>query len=465
MVVFSQGPVYTYILEEGTSLNTIREILTFKDEERFFKKAYREGGWDGCYRYLKHSAKLGMYYFKSGFLSLVAGALDEPYRVRRKKHSHPLTVDPNTLPNYSMTGRYSYQHKVVEKALQKEYGVLDLATNAGKTVIAAAMIKALDCPTLFVVPFRTLLFQSSKTLREETGLEVGLLGAGHKDLDTQVVVATAASAANQDEEWLARFKGVIVDECHLASADTYLTILDGCRNAFFRYGLSGTPFDRKKMNNVKLMSVLGDAIYKVSNKDLIEAGVSATPTVRMISQKDSSEELSPDKLKVWQSCYKAHITDNDYRNGKIVKVAERHVNEGDKVLILVRMIKHGRALEKMFSEDGFDIPFYYGDTKDTVLEEGLTEMREGETPALILSSIGEVGLDIPNLDVMIRATGYKSTVSVLQGIGRLLRAEGEKTRVFLYDFYDQMDNFTRKHSESRYADYLAEGFEIEDYTV
>lgn len=459
----SQGPVYTYILDEGNSLNDIRECLTFVDEERFFKKAYRNKHWDGKYRYLKSSPSIGLHYFKSGFLSWVIEHLSESYVVRRKKIPHPTEVDPEILPHFSMTGRYSFQHEVVETALREEYGVLDLATNAGKTICAAAIIKATQFPTLFVVPSKALLFQSSKTLREETDLDVGLLGAGNKDLDSHVVVGIANSVTKQDSDWLARFRMVIVDECHLSSADTYINILDRCRNAFFRFGMSGTPFDRKQLNNIKLMSVLGGRIYEVSNADLIEAGVSARPTVRLIPIEESSEV--PKNEDSWKSCYKANITDNDYRNKKIVKVVDRHVNKGDKVLVLVRMIKHGKTLETMLQDEGFDIPFYYGDTKADVLEEGLDDLRSGDRNALILSSIGEIGIDIPNLDVMVRATGYKSTVSVLQGLGRLLRAEEEGEEVFLYDFNDKLDTFNEEHSESRHADYLTEGFTIVKYEV
>ena len=51
----------------------------------------------------------------------------------------------------------------------------------------------------------------------------------------------------------------------------------------------------------------------------------------------------------------------------------------------------------------------------------ITDMRNGNCPIVIASTIADVGLDVPRLEVLIEAGAGKSSVTALQRLGRIMR--------------------------------------------
>ncbi len=78
-----------------------------------------------------------------------------------------------------------------------------------------------------------------------------------------------------------------------------------------------------------------------------------------------------------------------------------------------------------------------------------------------MSKIGQQGIDIPQLDTIIRADGGKSPIANLQILGRGTRKKVGKENVFnFHDFWDTTDKFLLEHSEVRRRAYEKEGFQI-----
>jgi len=117
-------------------------------------------------------------------------------------------------------------------------------------------------------------------------------------------------------------------------------------------------------------------------------------------------------------------------------------------------------------DKGIPVVFCYGQTSTEKRTEEFEAMRQGRRKVIILSRIGEVGIDVPILSVMIRASGGKSTVSTLQTIGRELRNPTDsENQVVYYDFVDTGNCHLEDHSEARRKDYERENFEIVDTGV
>src|SRR5699024_4654714 len=95
-----------------------------------------------------------------------------------------------------------YQMKAYKSALQNRMSVLHLATAAGKTIVAAGVIKTL-LPELYAgetIAFMTesteIFNQTARVLEERLGIKVGKYGAGKKDIrDVNVVMVPTISAA------------------------------------------------------------------------------------------------------------------------------------------------------------------------------------------------------------------------------------------------------------------------------
>jgi len=75
---------------------------------------------------------------------------------------------------------------------------------------------------------------------------------------------------------------------------------------------------------------------------------------------------------------------------------------------------------------------------------------------LIASSIYDEGVDLPEVNVLIKASGGKSEVKTIQQVGRGLRPKKEK--LIVYDFNDMNSKFLSAHSKKRIKTYKQEGF-------
>jgi superfamily II DNA or RNA helicase len=72
-------------------------------------------------------------------------------------------------------------------------GIVVLPTGAGKTVVALKAIRAVERPTLIVVPTLDLLNQWYNRLTDTFGIEIGIVGQGVCDI-RDVTVITYQSA-------------------------------------------------------------------------------------------------------------------------------------------------------------------------------------------------------------------------------------------------------------------------------
>lgn len=449
------GNVYSKVVKATPEeRKAFRDCLTFVVPNHWYSKAYKLGHWDGKKRYFKGNS------FCTGLLYLLEENPDIPeIIVRERKHQADFELSPNMLNTKSMTGKFQYQHQVAKKALKDRRGIIHVATGGGKTVIAAAMIKALNLPTLFIVHQKDLMYQTQRVFEKEIGGPIGLLGDGHETIE-KITIGMPKTLVNrmkrkEFKNWVRNeIQVVYVDECHRASARTWQKPLMQTYSAPYRFGLSGTPLERGIINNLTLMAYTGPVIARVSNEDLISLTVNSQPIVHMVSSVVPENDLD------WQEAYKKYIVENYVRNTKVCDLVEKHI-DGGIIAVMVKQIKHGEILEQMLKERGIDVEFLHGTTSTDKRTEEFEKMRKEKRNVLILSKIGEEAIDIPNLSVMIRASGGKSTISTLQSIGRELRnPTNTASTVHYYDFMDVGNFYLEQHSRQRKADYEREKFEI-----
>lgn len=441
-------------------LKNAHDALTFCVENCQYMKQYRSGVWDGKKTFLWQNRRTGQHFFFAGLLHLLESGVEELVVKAHHFESDLHLIHPDLLKTVSMSGKWSYQERTLREALTARRGIWWLATGAGKTFIAGGLIEALKIRTLFLVPRIELMHQTVEVFKRELSVPVGWLGGGEYR-DGMVVVGIVNSVAlrhTSDSDFLPSFEMVLADECHLSSANSYVDVLSECTNAYYRFGLSGTPLELSVIRNVKLTGMFGPVISRVSNRELIDLGVNARPLIFMHKIGTSSETT---KATDWASLYKANITDNLYRNMEVVKIVEESYRNNQVTLVLVHNLKHGDRLVDMLGRVGVACQFCSGKSTKALRFDQVDGLREGRYKVLILSKIGEVGLDIPALDVVVRASGGKSTISTLQALGRGLRGKkGKENVVYYHDFWDAIDKYNRKHSRKRVRDYEKEGFTV-----
>lgn len=337
-------------------------------------------------------------------------------------------------------------------------GVLEMATGAGKTEVAAAMIQMTQVPTLFVVHRKDLLWQSHKRFQEKYGIECGVVGDGVAE-PGKVTVATIQTLWKHKESiaWLEDIEQVFFDEAHMLAAtldkgNIFTQVAAQLPNAYMRWGLTATPFMRDSYSNWLLEGVTGPSLYRIKNRELIEEGYLADAKVTMF--RIPAHDSIPNS---WPECYETGVMLDNRRNGKIIDCIKTYPRP---ILILVQRTGHGEILSDMAAKQGLKVPFVCGADNSTIRIKRIASLVDKKCDAVIASTIWDEGVDIPEIKTLILAGGGKSPVKSLQRLGRGLRLSEGKDHVEIIDFLDMSTRWLRSHSRAREKVWKSEGFKV-----
>jgi superfamily II DNA or RNA helicase len=434
----------------------LRKAFTKKSKDSYWQQKHGGiRGWDGSTCFI--SKKRGE--FPTGILPLILEWCKkediEPVIVDKRKKPKPLTTDiPEKV--VSRQGdeyvlRY-YQTEAIEKCLEHGRGLIKTATGGGKTLTASVLIECLDKKTLYVVERINLATQTKKKFTQEYGIassRVGIVGGKHNQQDKQIVITTVQSSHKLEN--LDEFEVVIVDESHHSKAKTYIALLKQLKNAYYRFGFSGTVFGEDPLEDMYRVSQFGNVLYEVNTQTLIDEGVLAKPTIRFIEiNTPNVEGIYP-----YIEMYKEGIVRNYERNRIICKFA----NEWDgKILILFKFIEHGQILKKYIPK----ALYADGDTPSDEREKMFTAFNRMSEGVMIASTILDEGIDFEHIHHLIIAGGEKSVIKQIQRLGRGLR-KNDTMSVNVIDFMDSTSATLKKHSKLRVKVYENEGHDIVIY--
>ena len=396
-------------------------------------------------------------------------------------------LKPDMLVGVKMEGRYAYQLEAVRQALAAQCGILFMATNAGKSEIATAMISVLRERTiLFVVPNKNLLKQTRETIAERLGTiveNIGVIGGGKfQPKEITVAIINSVTPAKKAKSGRAKHRNdilraflktidvVFLDEGHHAKAATWFRLMGALVNAQFRYLMSGTPFGGG--NDLMVEAATGPVIYEIRNDDLIKLGVSAKPTVRLIEIAKPQlgimlEEPDPDSYddgpgnESWNAVYEAGVVNNIYRNDIIARTAAAYVKQGKSVIILVRRLAQGSNIRAALAKLKVPVEFAHGAMPEPTKDKHVAWFKGKPGRVLVGSTIFDEGMNMPNINALIVGDGGQSLRKVLQQVGRSIRRKKTGANVVdVVDFADVTHHWLAKHSLERFDIYKGEGFDV-----
>jgi len=439
------------------AVSTIDDATSFRVNGFQFSYKYKKGWWDGkTHLYSKNDQT-----FPAGLVGVVQRAL----RTWADKRGHTLEItvvdnrnikDPinNGLSLYGVTLR-DYQLAGAKAMVAKQRGILKIATNGGKTITFIAVAKHLGLQTLMLVPGKELLHQVyAEFKRFLPPSEVGIIGDGKwkpKKYTVAIPNTLASRIKKKKPEAIEYLKGVDVicsDECHKVGASQFYNVLKACP-AHYRYGLSGTPLDRTDGADLKLIAQTGEVVYEVSNKQLIDAGLSTDVEILFVTI-SGPDDIS--HIREWSDVYELGIVKNDERNREIAKYASQMCSEGRGTLIIVNLIDHGELLNELIPKS----QFMHGGLASAERQKMLKSFKSGNIDVLIATNILDEGVSIDNIDAIIMGAGGKSRIRTLQRLGRGLRTGGNSDTLRIVDFIDSAHSMIAKHSMKRFKDYQAE---------
>ena len=258
-------------------------------------------------------------------------------------------------------------------------------------------------------------------------------------------------------EFLDTITVMIVDEAHHSKSDTWYNNLMTCENALYRIALTGSIDKKDELLWMRMQGLFGDVISRVTNKQLIEEGHSAKPTINIIPIANPNDIDNIDEYRV---AYEKGIINNNFRNKLIAKLTENWYNEDKGILIIVNFIDHGNNISELL--DGLNVEHYFlhGEVDSEIRKQKLNDMRSGKLKVMIATSLIDEGVDISGINSLILGAGGKSLRQVLQRVGRALRKKKDDNTTQIYDFADMTNRFLFHHSKEREKIYREEEFEI-----
>lgn len=409
--------------------------------------------------------------FPAGFLNAVLKqALTDKIKIEvRDDRKRPVKWDPKALIDWLR----DYQHEAMAEAKKHSNGIFQMGTGGGKTEIFCALTEALPCRWLFLTHSKDLLAQTRERLEKRTGEVAGWIGDG-KFAVQRVTIATyqsifrgLASKKKSIRDFVLSVQAVMIDEAHRVPGHTFFRTVMALRNAYYRYGLSATPFARGDRKSIYLWGAVGPIIHRIPAERLIQEGVLAKPVIRMVTCKQQVD------VKNWAEAYRTGITESKARNKLVISCAQAAEKP---CLLFVKELAHGRMLEKELRRRGMPVEFVWGAKRTEVRRAAVRRLVHGDTDVLICNVIFQEGIDIPELQSVVIASGGKSIIMALQDVGRGMRRHSHdgkvtKTTFSVFDIRDtgcgckgpwkhRGCKWLEKHTRTRTAAYASEAYEV-----
>lgn len=434
----------------------IKPLLSFTAvyyTQGFFKKERHE-----YEKPVVFKSKRGTFLFATGLLPKVVKYCIEknvPIKVIGKEEKVPY----NKVEMKTITLREE-QVRLVNSALRKQRGTLVAPTGLGKTALGIAIISAFvkneDFKALWLCHTKDLMYQSAGVCEKELGITPGIVGDNSADLDKQITMATRQSFVNYVKEYGHLYDMVLIDEDqHLTSYDGQYGSLLTQIPAPIRIGLSATLPTQNKEAMLTIEGLLGPVIDEVTMEEGQGKGILADVKIRIIKIPFSKEIK---RLRNYADVYKFGVTHRSDQHIAIVQKAKEHVEKGDSVLIIVTKLDHGRSLASQCYMNDVDAEFIQGADTSEDREKLKNALNSKKIKCVIATTIWAEGLNIPELNVVINASGGKSEIRTIQVIGRGLRLTNTKKELIVYDCYDPSHKYLISHFEERQAVYKRLGW-------
>lgn len=440
----------------------------------FFMKKYKLGIWDGKVKFFSNAGKT--------YVKILPEIIKEiyklGYKIKIEDKRKPLLVDIPKIDKYYFEnyGIELADHQVdaVNAAIESNEGIILAATNAGKTFIAAALANLynsyLGNKVIVIVPNQDLISQTIEEF-EVFDLDVGEYSGSRKDINHEIVISTWQSLQN-NPSILGMFGVILVDECHGVKGDVLRKLLnEDAPHIPIKIGMTGTlPDDEVDALNVKVS--LGEVIYEITSKYLIDIGWSARPTIYtwrtdFYFHKEYKEFLKTTKEKIsytkfFNSYFPDYTSEKKFLNtnpDRIEKISKVINSRKGNTLIMVNSRKVGIKYQEKVKNS----IFIDGDDKKEFRKKIYALFKEHDNIAVIATpKLVSTGLSIKRIFNMYFIDIGKAYITTIQAIGRGLRKAKDKKEIHIFDIYSNL-YYSKAHYRDRIKFYKKHEYEYKDF--
>jgi superfamily II DNA or RNA helicase len=357
-----------------------------------------------------------------------------------------------------------YQLDVLNRLRRFNRGLVKAPTGSGKTELMIALTRLYPCEWLMVVHKADLTKQAAERYAQRTGESAGTWDnkSGWRRGTCNFTVATfqgiaAAIRKHHAEVWefLDSVQGLLVDEVHSQPAETFYNVTMGMKDAWFRYGFSGTPLDRGEIDSLRTIGAIGPLVASIKTQTLIASGDLAKAEIRMVACRQPASAAGVK----WGTVYKGWVVRSRERNELLAQMAARAAKP---CMVYVEEYAHADELAKEFSRLGLSFGQADGTMGVDQRKRKVQALEDCEFDVLITTAVLQDGIDIPSLRAVIVGSGKSSHVAAIQRMGRgsRLHAASNKTTFEVWDVLDKGQRWLADHASDRVAAYEKEGHTI-----
>ena len=406
--------------------------------------------WDGKIHYINKHGE-----FKIGLLPAVYEKCIE-YGIKPKvvDMRQPL---PEVNEVVTKIGEYKLrpeQEKAVKAVINNkvgkvpfQIGVLDYTVNAGKTLIMSSLYLSYkkQLKTLLITNDSDWLNQARDEFKKYLpGEQITFVQGKVLNWSNFTIGMVQSISRNMRfyQNELAKVDMVLVDEADQAGSKQYQNVLTRLFNTRVRIGLSGTIYMSKlakdKVKNMNLEVFFGKVLAEFKLKDSIKKGYSTRTIVKMVPSKPwygnwESEEVS------YKEVYDDSITFNKYAKRMVYSRLKWNLKQDRyPALVVCKFIAHCENLCKYFKKklgSKYNIACVHVDTPSKIRQQIMKDFREGKIDILVSTTIIARGKNFPKLRYLLNAASMDSQEKSIQFLGRLVRTDSSKKKVYLDDLH------------------------------
>lgn len=346
----------------------------------------------------------------------------------------------------------------------------------GKTHMQAVTYAAFNSlNTILTVPLREILKQTHKKFGKLfPGVHIGMVGDGYNDISSQITLSTFASLKNCALE---KCELLMVDEIQSGTGDSMQNILTQIKPVR-SFGFTAT--DKNLFNGADkvLKGLFGDRLIHIEYPEAEEAGAVVPGSVWMIRLPD----MLMSSYSTIEAKIKHGIKNCDVRNKLIGEICRLIPNRWQTMVFVEHVVDH---LVKLHHHMPEGTKYIHRQTSKKEAgnyalspkeqNEVIKQFVGNEFQHLICTDAFRAGVDVPNVRVIVQASGGSSEVEILQEAYRGSRTLPEdrwtalgvepKTHFVLIDFLDNHDESLASMAQKRMAMYKKQGWAIHEVSA
>lgn len=399
---------------------------------------------------------------------------------------------PYSLPAGS--SKWVHQDIAVKTFLEKEHGILAMATGTGKTVTAMKIINKLfdsgEIRRVVITMYgNDLLDQWAIQIRENyKNKQINYHYASQKMMkdfvmhpdDSILILSRDARNLSKLLDLFDRLPGdyrndtlFVFDEVHGAGSNTFVENLSGRLSPYrYRLGLSATPErEYDEAGNDFLLNEIGEVIFEFTLQDAIQKGIlcefNYIPLPYVLSDE---EKLKKRKIIAAFNAKKESGEPVDEKDmftqlALVNKTAVNKLEEFEslisqrpellqKCIIFVQTMEYGAKLQEILVRYSDKYHTYYADDEKINLE----NFAAGKIDCLLTCKKVSEGIDISSVTNIILFSSDRSKLVTTQRIGRALRLDknNPEKKATVVDFVIEDSEENDNNADAARAEWLTE---------